>query len=97
MAVVAIITKQPEPRLDDVLQRLYKGRFTRWSPTTAVVSTTDTPAAMAPKIGVKTRNADGTLTGEFGDIFITQLSPSYWGFGSTAFWDWLKTAFETTT
>lgn len=98
MAVIAIITREPEPapRLDALLQQHYPGKFVRWSDSVVVVSTADTPMQLSQKIGTKVRNPDGTLSGEFDDIFVTQLSASYWGFGPTAFWDWLKNAFEVT-
>lgn len=96
MAVIAIITMEAQPGLDAVLEQNYPGKYRRWSPTLVVVTTLETPAEVSAKIGVKSRNLDGTLTGQFGDIFVVQLSPAYGGFGPTAFWEWLKSAFEVT-
>jgi len=94
MAVFAIISLKPEPALMAALETQYPGKYYRWSDRFAAISTNDAPRTIAQKLGVKRRADDGTVVDGIGDVVITKLSPSYYGWGDKGFWDWLKAAHQ---
>lgn len=95
MAVYVVITMKPEPYVEAMISSRYAGKHYRYSDVAWVVSTTETATTLAVNIGTKVRGEDGRLTGAVdGNIFVSELTPNYWGFANQALWNWLKEAHE---
>lgn len=96
MAVYAIITKRPDLDAANAVEEQYPNRCRRFADNVTLVHTQDDVRIISAKIGVKTRDPEGNAVGRVGDVLITQLSPSYWGFADTDLWTWLQTGHQST-
>lgn len=94
MAVYGIISLRAERSLIAALEQHYSGKVYQWSDRFAAITTADAPKAIAVKLGVKNRTADGTVVDGISDVIITKLAPNYYGWGGKGFWDWLKVAHQ---
>ena len=93
MAVFSIITANPHSELADLIGSTFANNFAL-SDRSWLITSDETAQTIARKLGVAERDQNGLTHSKFGHIFVSQLSSNYWGFGSTATWDWLKSAFE---
>lgn len=59
-----------------------------------IVVSDETPQAIAQKLGVTERDAEGKVASQFGHILVSQMTSNYWGFASSGMWEWMKAKFE---
>jgi hypothetical protein len=97
MAVFALISDNPHPALRVAIERLFPGKFYHVNDRVSMVRASGTAKSFAEALGVKTRHADGRITGTISDVIITQLAPSYWGWAAADLWLWLQEAHQADT
>lgn len=94
MSTFSITTARPEPRVDEALTAHYAGNFYRWSDNVAFVTTSETARELAAKVGVKSSSEGEIEQGGITDILVVKVAPSYWGFSTKEFWEWLRSSLE---
>lgn len=93
MSVFAILTPTANPPLSFQISQIYPDHL-EVSDRSWLIFTEDTSLGVSRKLGVSERNEQGAVTSQFGHILVIQVSSSYWGYGSTSTWEWLKSALE---
>ena len=93
MAVFAVVSKVLQPALAARIAQSYPELF-EWSDRAWIIQTNDNATKIARNLGVSERDASGQESSEFGHVVVLQLAPSYWGYGPTPIWEWMKSAFE---
>lgn len=95
MTVFAVLSPRADPRLAAQIASQYPDHK-EYGSNVWLLQSKDTALEVSHRLGVSVRNAEGTATSQFGHVMVIQLASSYWGFGPTDVWDWLKSAFERT-
>lgn len=94
MSVYTVLSEIPQPKLREAIEREFPTGFYHWSDTVSFVQATGTAQAIALKLGIKTRSADGTVQSGFERSFVMRASPSYYGWSKSTLWEWLKSSLE---
>lgn len=93
MAVFAIMSEEPEPKLREAVERAFPEKHWHWSDTVSFVIGSGAAAAVSKAVGIVGENEDESEIGNYSAI-VTQISPSYWGWTDAEFWLWLTDAFQ---
>ena len=93
MAVFIVIVNEPHAELPQRIASEFPDSFS-FSDRAWLVQSELTALAVSRALGVSERSSDGAVTSTFGHIFVSQLSPNYWGFATASLWDWVKAKFE---
>jgi hypothetical protein len=94
MPTYSVITLAPDQRVTDAINVLYAGNFYHWSDRVSFVTASETAQQVAEKLGVKPK-ADGSAQDDgVTNIVVLKLAPSYWGFSTQEFWDWLQLSLQ---
>ena len=96
MAVFSILSETPQPHLQERIAKLYAGKFYHFSDTISFIRDNGSAQELVKNLGIRSRDADGKVIGEFEKTAVIQTSPAYWGWSKSTLWEWLKTSFEAT-
>ncbi len=94
MAVFVISSLNPNPELAAAVAEEYGERSQAFGLSTFYIHTSESIQALSDTVGIKRKAKDGTVTGTFASVVISELSPNYWGFAPSTLWNWMKAAFE---
>ncbi|KQM65771.1 hypothetical protein ASE75_05945 [Sphingomonas sp. Leaf17] len=87
MSLFAVVSQQLDNTAAvDAALRTYPGKSNRWSTTLAVVAASGTAQSLVSALALEDDQRHG--------LFVVRLSPDYYGYSSTAFWDWIKETFQ---
>lgn len=88
MTLFAIMSVGPNPALEQAIKAAYPGqKHYAFSPTAWVVSDVGTAQSVSEKIGVM-------KGGAFSGVLVMTGTGGYFGFASTALWEWMKARIE---
>lgn len=93
MAVYLIIAASLHPTLGQRIESLYPGAQS-FSDRAWMIESEETAQSIARKLGISAPDESGKTTSEFGYLLVTKMSGTYWGYGPTSLWDWLKSALQ---
>lgn len=94
MAVYTVLSEVPQPELRVAIEREFPERFYHWSDTVSFVQGTGTAQAIAAKLGIKSRDLAGEITGQIDRSVVMEASPAYYGWSKSTLWGWLKSSLE---
>jgi hypothetical protein len=87
MAVFVVLSRTPNPRLDQVIKEKFANDAMQLSENQWLVSFSGTAVALSTDLGI---TGEG---GNTGSAIVAQIS-SYYGRASSAVWDWIKAKLE---